>query len=403
MIKGLGHVSQRIDQITESATLAITGQANALKAAGHNVIGFGVGEPDFATPPAIVEAAIAAASERRNHGYTPAAGLPEFREAIAVKTMRDSGFDVTADQIVVTNGGKHAVYATCQILLDPGDEVLLPAPYWVSYPEAIRLAGGVPVLIPTSSVDDFLVTIDQLEAAVTDRTKMLIFVSPSNPTGAVYPPDLIAAIGNWAAERGIWVMTDEIYEHLVYGDAVHASMPVVAPAVRDRCVVLNGCSKSYAMTGWRVGWMVAPPPVAKAAVRLQSHMTSNVSNVAQRAGLAAVTGNLDAVAEMRVAFDRRRRTMHRMLNETAGVECIEPQGAFYAFPNVEGMLNRPLGNGATATSSLELAAIVLDAVKVAFVPGEAFGSPGSARFSFALSDDDLVEGLSRLAELASSA
>jgi len=393
-------LSQRAIEIAESATLAITSRAKALKAEGHDVIGFGAGEPDFATPQPIVDAAVAAAADPANHRYTPAAGLPAFREAIAAKTKRDTEYDVEASQVVVTNGGKHAVYATCQVLLDPGDEVLLPAPFWVSYPEVIKLAGGIPVLVPTDSSTGFQATIEKLDAAVTDRTKMLVFVSPSNPTGAVYPPEAIAAIGNWAASRGIWIMTDEIYEHLVYGHAVNASMPAVAPAVRDRCVVLNGCSKSYAMTGWRVGWMIAPLPVAQAAIRLQSHMTSNVSNVAQRAGIAAVSGGLDAVSEMRLAFDRRRHTTVRMLNEIPGVTCPEPEGAFYAFPSMEGMLNRPLANGTAATTTLELAALVLDEAKVAFVPGEAFGAPGSARFSFALGDDDIVEGLNRIAALA---
>jgi aspartate/methionine/tyrosine aminotransferase len=394
-------LSRRAIEIAESATLAITTRAKALKAEGHDVIGFGAGEPDFATPQAIVDVAVAAAADPANHRYTPAAGLPAFREAIAAKTKRDSDLEVEASQVVVTNGGKHAVFATCQVLLDPGDEVLLPAPFWVSYPEAIKLAGGVPVLVPTDASTGFQATIEKLEAATSNRTKMLVFVSPSNPTGAVYAPDAIAAIGNWAASRGIWIMTDEIYEHLVYGDATHASMPTVAPDIRDRCVVLNGCSKSYAMTGWRVGWMIAPPQVAAAAIRLQSHMTSNVSNVAQRAGIAAVSGDLEAVAEMRTAFDRRRRTMVRMLNDIPGVSCPDPEGAFYAFPTMEGMLNRPLANGTSAVSTLELAALVLDEAKVAFVPGEAFGAPGSARFSFALGDDDLMEGLNRIAALAS--
>ncbi|MCP3975487.1 MAG: pyridoxal phosphate-dependent aminotransferase [bacterium] len=393
-------LSQRVEAIAESATLAITGRANALKAEGHSVIGFGVGQPDFPTPAPIVEAAIEAARDRRNHGYTPAAGLPEFREAIASKTKRDSGYEISPSQVVVTNGGKHAVYATCQVLLDPGDEVLLPAPYWVSYPEAIALAGGTPVMVATDAAGGFQATVEQLEAATTERTKMLIFVSPSNPTGAIYPPEAIAAIGNWAAERGIWVMTDEIYEHLVYGDAVHASMPVVAPAIRDRCVVLNGVSKTYAMTGWRVGWMAAPDAAAKAAIRLQSHVTSNVSNVAQRAALAAVSGSLDAVNEMKAAFDRRRQTMHRMLNDIPGVSCVEPEGAFYAFPDMSGMLNRPLSNGKSVSTTLDLAALILDEAKVAFVPGEAFGAPGYARFSFALGDEDLVDGLTRIGRLA---
>jgi len=395
-------LSRRVMAVAESATLAITTRANALKAAGHNVVGFGAGQPDFPTPAEIVAAAAVAVADPRNHGYTPAAGLPEFREAIAAKTRRDSALEVAPSQVVVTNGGKHAVYTTCQVLLDPGDEVLLPAPYWVSYPEAIRLAGAEPVFVPTTGKDGFLATVAQLEAALTERTKMLIFVSPSNPTGAVYPAEMVAAIGRWAAERGVWVMTDEIYEHLVYGNAEHVSMPVVAPEVRDRCIVLNGCSKTYAMTGWRVGWLIAPDHVAEAATRLQSHLTSNVANVAQRAGLAAVSGTLETVERMKEAFDRRRRTMHRMLNEIPGVECNEPQGAFYAFPSVEGILNRPLRNGAIAATSLELAALVLDEVQVAFVPGEAFGAPGYARFSFALGDDDIVEGLQRVADFAAA-
>ena len=394
-------ISQRATAIAESATLAITSKAAALRAAGHSVVGFGAGQPDFPTPPTIVEAALSAARDPRNHGYTPGAGLPEFREAIAAKTVRDSGYAVEASQVVVTNGGKHAVYAACQVLLDPGDEVLLPAPYWVSYPEVVTLAGATPVIVPTTPETGFQATVAELDAAVTERTKMLIFVSPSNPTGSVYPPDAIAEIGRWAAARGIWVLTDEIYEHLVYGSVEHASMPVVAPEITERCVVLNGCSKTYAMTGWRVGWMAAPHDVAKAAARLQSHMTSNVSNVAQRAGLEAVTGSLDAVNEMKSAFDRRRKVMHKMLNEIPGVDCNEPTGAFYAFPSVAGLLGRPLAGGRVANSALELAALILDEVKVAFVPGEAFGAPGFARFSFALGDDDLVEGLGRIAEFAS--
>lgn len=400
MSAGSHELSQRASELAESATLAITTRAAALRAAGHDVIGFGAGQPDFPTPAPIISAAAAAAAEKRNHGYTPAGGLPEFREAIAAKTIRDSGFDVSASEVVVTNGGKHAVYATCQVLLNPGDEVLLPSPFWVSYPESVRLAGGVPVPVVTDAGSGFQVSIDQLEAACTDRTKLLIFVSPSNPTGAVYSPEAVAAVGAWAAEREIWVMTDEIYEHLVYGEARHVSMPVVAPEIRDRCVVVNGCSKTYAMTGWRVGWLIGPQEVAAAAIRLQSHMTSNVSNVAQCAGLEAVVGGLEAVAEMKLAFDRRRRTMHRMLNEIGGVDCLEPEGAFYAFPSVTGLLNRPLGGGRTAATSAELATLVLEEAKVAFVPGEAFGAPGYARFSFALGDDDLVEGLSRIAKLA---
>ena len=393
-------VSTRIAAITESATLAVDAKAKALQAEGENVIGFGAGEPDFPTPEHIVEAAVAACRDPRNHRYSPAAGLPELREAIAVKTKRDSGYDCTAAQVLVTNGGKHAVFNAFATLCDPGDEVILPAPYWTTYPEAITLAGGVPKVIETTEETGFQVTVDQLEAAWTRRTKVLLFVSPDNPSGAVYPPEQVAAIGRWAVERGVWVITDEIYEHLTYGPHEFTSMPVLVPDLSDQCVVLNGVAKTYAMTGWRVGWMIAPPDVTKAAINLQSHSTSNVANVSQRAALAAVSGDLEAVAMMRSAFERRGRTMHRMLSDIPGVRCLEPEGAFYCFPRVDGLFGRDLG-GRTVTSSLELADHVLSAAKVAFVPGEAFGAPGYARFSFALGDDDLAEGIRRFAELVS--
>jgi len=391
-------LSRRALEIAESATLAITAKAAALRAAGEHVIGFGAGEPDFPTPEPIAAAAAAAALDPANHKYTPGPGLPALREAVAAKTARDSGYEVDASQVVITNGGKHAVYATCQVLLDPGDEVLLPVPYWVSYPEVVKLAGAVPVPVATDETSGFRVSVDQLEAATSDRTKMLIFVSPSNPTGAVYPPDEVEAIGRWAASRGVWVMTDEIYEHLVYGNATFTSMPVAVPEVTDRCVVVNGVAKTYAMTGWRVGWLIGPRDVAGAAGRLQSHLTSNVANVSQRAALAAVTGPLDAVEEMRLAFDRRRVLTHSMLGDIPGVSCLEPEGAFYAFPSMRGVLGASIG-GVTVTSTLELAAVVLDQAKVAFVPGEAFGAPGYARFSFALGDEDIAEGLGRIATL----
>ncbi|HEV2361136.1 MAG TPA: pyridoxal phosphate-dependent aminotransferase [Acidimicrobiales bacterium] len=395
-------VSARIGGVAPSATLAIDAKAKSLKASGVDVIGFGAGEPDFATPTEIVDAAVAACRDPKNHHYTATAGLPELRDAIAAKTARDSGFEVKASQVLVTNGGKHAVFNTFATLLDPGDEVLLPAPYWTSYPEAIGLAGGVPVEVPTTWEQGFRVTVDQLEAATTDKTKVLLFVSPSNPTGAVYPREEIEAIGRFAAERGLFVVTDEIYEHLVYGDNEHHSMPVVVPEIVDRCVVLNGVAKTYAMTGWRVGWMIGPPDVIEAATNLQSHMTSNVNNVAQRAALQAVGGDLSAVAMMREAFDRRRRTMHSMLNEIEGVRCIEPEGAFYAFPSFEGVLGMSI-RGRRPASSLELAEVVLEEASVAFVPGEAFGAPGYARFSYACADEDVIEGISRIGKLLAEA
>ncbi len=391
-------ISARIAAVSPSATLAVDAKAKALQAQGESVIGFGAGEPDFPTPEPIVAAAEAACRDPRNHRYTPTAGLPELREAIAVKTARDSGLEVAASQVLVTNGGKQAVANTFAVLCDPGDEVLLPAPYWTTYPESIALAGGVPVVVPTDAATGFRVTVDQLEAARTPRSKILLFVSPSNPTGAVYPREEIEAIGRWAASRGIWVVTDEIYEHLVYGGAVHHSMPVVVPELADTCVVVNGVAKTYAMTGWRVGWMLGPADVITAATNLQSHETSNVANVSQRAALAAVSGDLSAVAMMREAFDRRRVTIHRLLNEIDGIECLLPEGAFYAFPSVTGLYLRPFG-GRTCSTSAELAELAIEEAKVAVVPGEAFGSPGYFRMSYALGDDDLVEGVSRLAGL----
>jgi aspartate/methionine/tyrosine aminotransferase len=391
-------ISSAVGQIAESATLAVDAKAKALKAAGHNVIGFGAGEPDFATPAHIVESAISACADTRHHRYSPAGGLPELKDALSAKTMRDSGLDIPSSQFLVTNGGKQAVFNTMMTLLDPGDEVLLPAPYWTTYPESIRMFGGVPVEIFAGADQGFRVTVEQLEAARNTRTKVLVFVSPSNPTGAVYPREEIEAIGRWAVANDIWVITDEIYEHLVYGEAVHHSMPVVVPEILEKCVVLNGVAKTYAMTGWRVGWMAGPSDVIKAASNMQSHATSNVCNVAQVAATAALTGSLDDVHVMRTAFDERRLTIHQMLNEIEGVECHEPQGAFYAFPSLQGLIGRKIANR-QVDSTLDLATIVLEEANVAFVPGEAFGAPGYARFSFALGIDDLVVGINRVAEL----
>lgn len=393
-------VSQRISNIAESATMAITAQAREMRAQGRSVIGFGAGEPDFPTPAAIVEAAVEAARNPAMHKYTPAAGLPELREAVADKTRRHSGLAAEPSGVLITNGGKQAVYTGVQCLVEEGDEVLLPAPYWVTYPEAISLAGGRAVPIPTDAAGGFKVTVDQLEAARTPRTKAMIFVSPSNPTGAVYAPEEITEIGRWAAANGIWTLTDEIYEHLVYGGAGFSSLPVRAPEAAERCVVVSGVAKTFAMTGWRVGWMIGPPQVMTGAVRLQGHLTSNVCNVAQAAALAAVSGPLDEVEAMREAFDRRRRTMHGLLQAMEGVSCREPEGAFYCFPSMEGALNWPLGPGGRfrADTTLQLAALCLEQAGVAFVPGEAFGAPGYSRFSYALGDEDLETGLTRLGE-----
>ncbi|GAA4418061.1 pyridoxal phosphate-dependent aminotransferase [Georgenia halophila] len=391
-------VSARLAAIAESATLAVDAKAKALKAAGRPVIGFGAGEPDFPTPEYVVEAAVAAAKDPASHHYSPAKGLPVLREAIAAKTLRDSGYEVSPDNVLVTNGGKQAVYQSFAAVLDPGDEVLLPAPYWTTYPEAISLAGGRAVEVFAGADQDYLVTVEQLEAARTDRTKVLLFNSPSNPTGSVYSPEQTEAIGRWALEHGIWVITDEIYEHLVYDGATFTAIQRAVPELADTTIVVNGVAKTYAMTGWRVGWMIGPTDVIKAATNLQSHLTSNVSNVSQHAAVAALTGDLSAVATMREAFDRRRRTMVEMLDAIDGMTVPTPRGAFYCYPSVEGVLGRTI-RGRTPTTSVELAELILEEAEVAVVPGEAFGPSGYLRLSYALGDDDLAEGVGRIREL----
>ena len=388
-------ISSRVAGIAESATLAVDARAKALKAAGEDVVVFGAGEPDFPTPDHVVEAAVKACADPRNHHYTPAGGLPELRAAIAEKTKRDSGYDVRPSQVLVTNGGKQAIFEAFAALIDPGDEVLLPAPYWTTYPEPIAYADGRAVVVPTDTASGYKVTVEQLEAATTEATKALVFVSPSNPTGAVYSPDQVEAIGRWAVERGLWVLTDEIYEHLTYDGREAPSMPVLVPELADRCVVVNGVAKTYAMTGWRVGWLLGPDEVVTAATNLQSQLTSNVANVSQRAALAAIEGGLDDFVRMHEAFDKRRRVLHAGLAAIPGVECPLPEGAFYAFPDLEDLLGRTIA-GRPVTTTLELAAVLLEEARVAVVPGEAFGAPGHARLSFALADDALADGVARL-------
>jgi aspartate/methionine/tyrosine aminotransferase len=396
----MSRVSARIAAIAESATLAVDGKAKALKAAGRPVIGFGAGEPDFPTPSYIVEAAAAATKVVANHRYTPTPGLPELRQAIVDKTKRDSHYDITVDQVLVTNGGKQAVYQAFATILDPGDEVILPAPFWTTYPEAIKLAGGKSVEVFADETQNYLVNVDQLENARTGKTKALLFCSPSNPTGSVYTAEQVKAIGEWALKNNIWIIADEIYEHLLYDGATAPSMPVLVPELADTTIILNGVAKTYAMTGWRVGWMIGPKDVIKAATNLQSHLTSNVSNVSQRAAIAALTGNLDAVHEMGVAFDRRRKLIVGLLNDIPGIECPTPQGAFYVYPSVKGVLGKSI-RGKVANTSAELATIILDEVEVAAVPGEAFGPSGYLRFSYATSDEDIVEGIGRIKKLLS--
>ncbi|MDJ0376771.1 pyridoxal phosphate-dependent aminotransferase [Cryobacterium sp. PH31-L1] len=394
----LKRISTRIGSIAESATLKVDGKAKALQAAGRPVISFAAGEPDFQTPEHIVEAALAAVRDPRNYRYTPAAGLPELREAIAAKTLRDSGLAVTPNQVVVTNGGKQAVYQAFATLLDPGDEVIVPTPYWTTYPEAIRLAGGVQVDVFAGSDQGYLVTVEQLEAARTPRSKVLLFVSPSNPTGAVYSPEQTRAIGQWAEDNGLWVISDEIYQNLTYDGVRAVSIVEAVPALADRTILVNGVAKTYAMTGWRLGWMVGPADAIKAAANLQSHLSSNVSNISQRAGIAALNGPQDAAEAMRLAFDRRRKLIVAELNKISGVVTPVPQGAFYVYPDVTGLLGRSWG-GVTPTTSLELADLILDQAEVAAVPGEAFGPSGFLRLSYALGDEALLEGVQRLQRL----
>ena len=395
-------ISNRISAIAESATLAVDAKAKALKAAGKPVIGFGAGEPDFPTPDYVVQAATAAAANPANHRYTPTPGLPELREAIVAKTLRDSGYVITADQVLVTNGGKQAVYQSFATIINPGDEVILPAPYWTTYPECIKLAGGTAVEVFADESANYLVSVEQLEAARTPKTKALLFCSPSNPTGSVYSREQVEAIGRWANEHGIWVIADEIYEHLLYDGATAPSMPVVVPELADRTIILNGVAKTYAMTGWRVGWMIGPKDVIKAATNLQSHLSSNVSNVSQRAAIAALTSDLTAVHEMGVAFDRRRKLIVSMLNEIPGVYCPTPTGAFYVYPSVKGILGKEI-RGKRPQTSAELATLILEEAEVAAVPGEAFGPSGYLRFSYALSDADIVEGITRVQKLLGEA
>lgn len=395
----MSRISARIASIAPSATLAVDAKAKALKAAGRPVIGFGAGEPDFPTPDYVVQAAVAAAQDPAFHRYSPTPGLPALRQAIVEKTLRDSGLTIDVNQVLVTNGGKQAVYEAFQTLLDEGDEVIVPTPYWTTYPEAIRLAGGVPVDVFAGPEQGYKVTVEQLEAARTENTKVLLFVSPSNPTGAVYTPEETAAVGAWALEHDLWVVTDEIYEHLTYDDAVFTSIATATPGL-EKVVILNGVAKTYAMTGWRVGWMIAPVDLIKAASNLQSHSTGNVSNLAQMAALAAVAGPLEAVEEMKVAFDRRRKAIVAGLNEVPGFACPTPEGAFYAYVDVRGALGREY-HGVTPNTSAELADLILEKAEVAVVPGEAFGPSGYLRLSYALGDEDLAEGVRRIRELLS--
>ena len=391
-------ISKRIAAITESATLKVDAKAKALQAEGRAVISYAAGEPDFPTPAHIVEAASKAVLDPKNHRYTPAVGLPDLREAIAQKTLRDSGTQISANQVVVTNGGKQAVYQAFAVLLDAGDEVLLPTPYWTTYPEAIALAGGKTVKVFAGSEQGYKVTVEQLDKAKTARTKVLLMCSPSNPTGAVYSKDEIAAIGTWAHQNDLWVITDEIYQNLVYDGLKAYSITEVVPELIDKTIMVNGVAKSYAMTGWRLGWMAGPVDAMKAAANLQSHLTSNVNNIAQKAALAALTGSQDEVQNMLQAFDRRRKLAVSELGKIDNWLAPMPQGAFYVYSDVRGLLGKSWA-GKQINTSLELCDLILEKAEVALVPGEAFGPSGYVRMSYALGDEPIVEGIQRLQRL----
>lgn len=375
--------------------MAISNRARELRAEGKDVISFGAGEPDFPTPEHIVAAAARAAHDPANHRYTANPGLPPLRKAVAEYTASYSGVQVDPSEVVITNGAKQAVFQTFAALIDPGDEVLLPSPYWVTYPAGLELSGGVPVTVPSGPDTGFKVTVDDLEAARTDRTVALVFVSPSNPTGVVYSEEEAAEIGKWARDNDIWVIADEIYQRLVYTTDVAPSIVAATPRL-ENWMIINGVAKSYAMTGWRVGWMIGPQDIIDAAARHQSHATSNVANVSQQAALAALTGDQATVEEMRVAFDSRRKLMYSMVTAIPGVECVEPDGAFYVFPDVSGVL------GGRFDTSAALAEGILEEAGVAVVPGESFGAPGFLRFSYALGEDEIRRGVERIAAMIGS-
>lgn len=390
-------LARRITMMEESPTLAVDAKAKALKAAGEPVIGFGSGEPDFATPAHIAEAASRAALLPENHHYTATTGLPQLRKAIAETTAATANVPYTADNVVVTNGGKHALYNIFMTLVDPGDEVIIPAPYWVTYPEQVKLAQGVPVIVSAGADTKFRVTVEMLERARTEKTKVLVFCSPANPTGSVYAADEVDAIARWAAANDVWIVTDEIYHKLVYGDAVFTSVPKNVPEIAERVVITSGVAKSYAMTGWRIGWSVGPAEFTQGVAKLQSQLTSNIGNISQLAAVEALTGPQDEIENMRQIFDRRRVLALKALREINGVDVIDPEGAFYVFPSFEGVLGNTI-RGHKITSTLQLAEVLLDEIKVALVPGEAFGAPGYLRLSYALGEDDLVEGIGRIAD-----
>ena len=385
-------VSQRLSRLPGSATLAISNRARELRAEGREVISFAAGEPDFATPEHIVAAATRAAHDPANHKYSSNQGLAPFREAIVEYTATYSDVQVDPSEIVVTNGAKQAIFQSFAALLDPGDEVLLPAPYWVTYPAGIELAGGVPVAVPTSAESEFKVTVEDLDAARTERTQALIFVSPSNPTGAVYSVSEALAIGEWAKEHAIWVIADEIYQRLFYSGDVAPSLVGLTPGF-ENWILINGVAKSYAMTGWRVGWMIGPGDVIAAAARHQSHATSNVANIPQIAAMAALTGNQDRVVEMREAFDQRRKLMYSLVSAIPSVTCVEPEGAFYVFPDFSGVLSDRY------STTADLAEAAIDQAGVALVPGESFGAPGFLRLSYALGEEEIQRGVAQIVDL----
>ena len=387
-------ISSRALELQPSATLKITGRAKELQREGKSIISLSAGEPDFSTPTFICDGAVEAI-RNGEHGYTMNTGTPELRDAICKKLKRDNGLDYSPDQIVCSNGAKQSVGFSLLAMINPGDEVIIPAPYWVSYPAMTRLAQGIPVPLRTSFEDNYRLTPEQLEVAITDKTRVLILCSPSNPTGSCYSKKDLESLANVLREHpNISIISDEIYEYIVFDDE-HISLLNVAPDLKDRVALINGFSKGFAMTGWRLGYLAGPKELVKAVAKIQSQETSAPSSISQAAGLAAYSGTLDKVLEMRASFKERRNFMVEQLNGIEGVSCFSPGGAFYVFPDISSYLNSTTPLGKPVQSSTDLCLYLLDEAGLALVPGDAFGEPNGLRMSYAAAMDELVEAMNR--------
>ena len=386
-------ISKLDQKIKPSGTMAISNKSRELKSQGKPVIGFGAGEPDFPSPDYVVDAAIKAAADPKNHKYSPAAGLESLRQIIAKTTKDYSGFEINSDNVIVSNGGKQSILTAFLSILDPGDEVIIPAPYWTTYPEAVKIAGGTPVFIETEKSNNFKVTVEQLEKSKSKNTKMLVWCSPSNPTGVVYSKEEAEEIYEWIFKNDLWILSDELYEHLVYEGETSPSPAIYDPELKNT-IIVNGVSKSYSMTGWRVGWLIGNKSVIGLGKKIQSQATSNVSNVSQLAAEAALLNGLEVTNEMKIAFNRRRLFATEKIKSIPNLNVVDSTGAFYLFVDVSHYCSGKNG----LNTSEEFCDWLLENYFIAFVPGEVFGTPGFMRLSYALSDEDLDNGLSRLSE-----